>query len=192
MPLLILGSVRQIAINYGRPGFFLLSALIMSLAGDIFMAMEGEEPFFILGLSAFLIAHMLYVVTFRRSRADNHEVLLTKKLPLLLFLFIGLALFIFALLKPSLESMAIPVFVYVVAITLMALAALNRYGKAGLRSFWRVLFGALLFMASDMIIAYNKFVEGLDYGQYLILGLYITAQWLIVSGIVMEERKNLS
>lgn len=39
--------------------------------------------------------------------------------------------------------------------------------------------GALLFVISDFILAWNKFVEPVPYREILVLGTYLSAQWLL-------------
>ena len=39
--------------------------------------------------------------------------------------------------------------------------------------------GAVLFVFSDFILAWNRFVEPVPYHTYMILGPYFTAQWLL-------------
>ena len=39
--------------------------------------------------------------------------------------------------------------------------------------------GAVLFVFSDFILAWNKFVEPIPYRNYLVLGSYFLAQWLL-------------
>jgi len=52
--------------------------------------------------------------------------------------------------------MQVPVLVYGAVITLMAIAALNRKNVVSKDSFQLVFLGALIFMASDMILAFNR------------------------------------
>ena len=39
--------------------------------------------------------------------------------------------------------------------------------------------GAVLFVFSDFILAWNRFVEPVPYRNYLVLGTYFLAQWLL-------------
>ena len=62
--------------------------------------------------------------------------------------------------------------IYAVLICTMLLAALMQ------RSLLYAL-GALLFVISDFILAWNKFVEPVPYRDILVLGTYLSAQWLL-------------
>ena len=61
---------------------------------------------------------------------------------------------------------------YAVIISLMLLAAMLQ------RSSLYAL-GALIFVFSDFILAWNKFLEPVPYRQYLVLVTYFLAQWLL-------------
>ena len=55
--------------------------------------------------------------------------------------------------------------------TMMLLALLQRSSLFAL--------GAVIFVFSDFILAWNKFVEPVPYRQYLVLVPYFLAQWLL-------------
>jgi len=65
----------------------------------------------------------------------------------------------------------------------MVFTAYLRRGRTSTHSYWLVLIGALLFMASDSILAINLFGEGFDFDRPLIMVTYIGGQGLIVVGV---------
>ena len=79
--------------------------------------------------------------------------------------------------------MLIPVFVYGAVITLMGIFATLR--KTNKNSYVLVLFGAILFICSDTLIAFNKFIFNSDlfYAQAYIMILYVLAQYFIIRGL---------
>jgi uncharacterized membrane protein YhhN len=81
----------------------------------------------------------------------------------------------------------IPVIVYAVVILSMLAAALNRYGKVNGLSFMLVSLGALLFVASDSMIAINKFYEKFDFARILIMATYLLGQYLIATGSLRQD-----
>ena len=164
-----------------------LAALAFSWLGDILL-MFKTEIFFMLGLSAFLLAHLFYILTFRNEiQKEPGKTLLRSKpyaaLPLLL-IFAGLIIFLYPKIEPF---MRLPVIVYACIITVMALAALNRWKKVNEMSFWPVMAGALIFMISDSIIAINKFAATFVAASFFIMLLYIIAQYLIAQGIAKNR-----
>lgn len=172
---------------------WMLFALIFSLAGDVLLIFQSNaEMYFTLGLTAFLIGHIGYIVAFTRTYRRDHEVELLRKQGWLLVLVAGYAVYFFGKLAPSLGSMIAPVMLYTVVITLMLLMALSRFGKVCDASFWPVVAGAALFVASDSVLAWDKFAGEVAFSHFWIMGLYGTAQFLIVAGGWRQLRDEAS
>lgn len=83
--------------------------------------------------------------------------------------------------------MQFPVLMYAIIITVMAIMAVNRYGKVNIFSFKLILYGALFFLLSDSALAVNKFAQPIPQAGVLIMGTYMIAQYLIVYGTVVRE-----
>ncbi|NNE56217.1 MAG: lysoplasmalogenase [Flavobacteriales bacterium] len=169
------------------PRKLLVAGLFLSWLGDLALINAEEEQYFLLGLSAFLLAHITYIFSFRKARDTNHEIVMTTRLPLFIFLFLGIAIGMFLYLRPDLGQMEIPVLLYSLVIMVMALQALNRFKKTSGDSFRYVFGGALLFMLSDSLLAMNKFKDEMEYGTYFVLATYILAQWFIAQGILKHQ-----
>lgn len=107
---------------------------------------------------------------------------------LLLLMVVGYSGLLYGLLFDGLGVMKVPVAAYTVVITAMLLAALNRYGKVGRVSFLLVAAGAALFVASDSLIAINRFHTKLDHATLSVMSTYVIAQYLIVRGCLSENR----
>jgi uncharacterized membrane protein YhhN len=65
----------------------------------------------------------------------------------------------------------------------------KRKGRTSDKSFLLIYFGALLFIMSDSMIAINQFIEPIIYGRFLIMFTYISAQYLIVIGVLKHEEE---
>lgn len=158
-----------------KAGLLLGLALLFSATGDVLLAIERPN-FFTYGLVSFLVAHLLYVVLFGRN--------LTPLTDLTAVRWIGAgALIVFAVvmggwLRPALGGMTVPVLAYIAVITTMGALAI----LAGFPT-WLVIAGALLFMASDSILAVNKFKMAVPAAGYLIWSTYYAAQVLILLGV---------
>ncbi len=170
----------------------ILISLVFSMGGDVFLMFRNDD-LFVFGLASFLIAHVLYIVGFVGSNK-----LASPQLPLggkLVFaipyaFFVTGFLFIlkdYILLNPATQKMFIPVVIYACVIGTMGIFASWRISSTGKASFYMVLCGALLFIASDSMIAINKFVQPLPYASLLIMSTYITAQYLIVRGMMIHS-----
>jgi len=159
-----------------RGASLLLVALAASLAGDVFLMLEG---LFIPGLAAFLLAHMAYFALFcqgvpwlaNRSAAWGVAA-------------VGLGMYAvlwFGGLPPGLRG---PVAAYVLAIGLMAAQALGRASVQRDDPSWMVAVGAACFMLSDALLAINRFVSPLPMSAFWVLGSYYAAQCLMVMGVL--------
>jgi uncharacterized membrane protein YhhN len=145
------------------------AGLLASAAGDLLL----EWPtLFLPGLIAFLLAHVAYASAFvARERRPR----LARALPFVVWLSaMG------AWLRPGLGAMKVPVLVYMVAIGAMMWRAAALAGGEH-RGGWRALSGAVLFGASDSLIAAHRFrapIEGVDVP---IMVLYYAGQVLIAA-----------
>jgi len=164
------------------------AGLFFSLVGDVALMFQHRDEFnFLLGLAAFLLAQLCYTLAFIQNIADTggaEGVMLSSILsvPLLIY---G---FVFALdIMPRLDSaLVMPVLVYAGAITVMGITAAFRYRRTFPLSFWLVFTGALLFIASDSLLAVNRFVRPLAYGNTLIMITYALAQVAIAWGALVH------
>ena len=165
--------------------WIIVFALIFSWLGDVMLMYQVKDAmYFMLGLGAFLIAHVFYIVGYRKARNSNISVEINKpRLARYDFFLLLIYLTLLIVLKPHLGELLIPVVVYAFAITYMAISALHRYGRTSGQSFWMVMIGALIFMFSDSTIAINKFIEPINHASLIIMTTYLIAQFLIIEGI---------
>ena len=149
----------------------IVAGLLCSLAGDVLLIRPRER--FAAGLVCFLLAHLCYIAAFT---AGGGARALSAWGAVALLLYGALML---RLLWPRLGKLKAPVVVYVAAILLMAWQALNRWLAAGGAGGALALAGALLFVASDSALAWNRFRGEFKSAQAVVLGTYFAAQWLI-------------
>jgi len=158
-------------------------AIVFSLFGDVFLMFQEDRPsFFMLGLGSFLIAHIAYALAFSKALVVP-EIPIIKKYPLVLAVFGIYGFWVFAQLRSNLHELELPVLIYMIAILVMGIAALNRFGRVSRKSFFLVMIGALLFIASDSIIAFSKFSKPIEEAGFWIMLTYIIAQYFIVRGL---------
>jgi uncharacterized membrane protein YhhN len=150
-------------------------ALLFSAAGDALLGTNGER-WFVPGLAAFLTTHLLYATIFwRDSRLPRTSLRGGRKvaavaIPLFAIVY---AAFLF----PLLGALAVPVVGYIAAIVAMAVIALRVAAVS-------VPIGAVMFMVSDSLLAFDKFVWSEAWMGPLIWITYAAAQLLIAYGIV--------
>lgn len=163
------------------------AALGLSLLGDIFLMLK-VEGMFIAGLGAFLLAQALYFFAFRiRSRNFDEKGALFFDLLLSIPLFTYFFLFLNEILafiefQGTQTEMYYPVMAYGIVIMLMGYAAITRYNRSSKASYFLILCGAVSFIISDSILAWNMFRQPVDNAQFYILISYAIAQLLLVKG----------
>jgi alkylglycerol monooxygenase len=164
----------------GTAALWLGLALAGSLAGDVFLMLDG---LFIPGLVAFLLAHLAYIVLFRQG---------TRWWPVrpvlagcLAYAALMVAVLWIGGLPPGLRG---PVAVYALVISLMAAQAIGRAWLQRDRASVLVAAGAVAFVISDTLLALNRFVSPLPASAVWVLGSYYAAQCLIIGGTVRASR----
>ena len=172
-------ALRQ-AVQSGRSrdAYGLALALAFSTLGDIFLAWRFTNAF-VFGLAAFLLAHLTYLVLFvnRWRRPLRPPIIrLVGSAAFLIF-----CLFFSQWLSPSLGNLAVPVMIYVCAITLMVVSSLWADFSTRL-----VVLGATLFMISDSILAADKFRLEIPWSSTLIWITYYLGQYGIAIGFLID------
>ena len=173
VPAISLAVLALLAVS-GLKGKLLFMSLLFCATADIALELPMEMSF-MLGLGLFLIAHILLIVTFSRDFKMQRS-----RIPVIVLIAIY-AVIISIVLTPWLKEMAIPVYIYVIAITLMGIFAALRAAKNKF-----TLYGAISFVVSDSIIAINKFMIPVVAADYIIMITYYLALLLIVYGFLKE------
>jgi uncharacterized membrane protein YhhN len=162
---------------------FPVLAILFGWIGDILLLKRAGSRFFVMGLAAFLLGHICYILSFcsfgLKSAAG------TLNMPVL-FISIAAAMFlgtlVFWLIKPD-KPMRIPTILYEVTIEMMAICALQ------LMLFRRDLMGSIIFggafsfLVSDTLLARFRFRGMPKYGNIPVMFFYILAQGCIVFGL---------
>lgn len=180
---------------YFHPKFLsrriLLNALIFSWIGDVILIFADiAEIYFILGLVSFLIAHITYCVLFNKQIIG--EIQINKVLFGLGSLVIAFYLTaIILVLMPNLGDLKIPVIVYAAVISTMLLFAFNGYLIWKKPGALYIFLGAITFVISDSILAFDKFHAPIEKSSFFIMLSYLVAQYLIVVGIIRLNAQKL-
>lgn len=159
---------------------WILAALLFSVLGDtLLMFANSNELFFILGLCAFLVAHLFYIYTFHQIRT-RHQISGKWYVAIIVAIYYFL---IINFLLPHLGGLKYPVIVYGLVISFMLLVAMHLYDLKDNLTARYLLTGAILFVASDSVLAINKFHHPYPWGGWAIMITYVLAQWLLVKGL---------
>ena len=155
------GSLQS---TYGR---VILAGLVLSWFGDAFLIGQSQQMF-LLGLGAFLLAHVAYVTAFL-SRGMRIRSVAAAVVPLLV-----IAIAVSVWLRPYVPTeLEFPVRLYVTVISLMVISAIGTHSH---KPSILILAGAVLFFLSDLSVAALRLVQT-DLPTYLLgLPLYYSAQ----------------
>jgi len=159
--------------------FYVMAALVFSWGGDVFLMLDGM---FTPGLVSFLMAHIFYITAYQKTGAASGELRL---LDIMKFVLFGAV--VMWLLYPGLGGMLLPVLAYMLVLLSMGVWAHKRRGATTAISFTLVSTGAMLFVVSDGLIAINKFAFAIPAERMLVMSTYITAQYLIIQGLLKHE-----
>ena len=143
--------------------WLVVAGLVVSMVADVLI-----ESSFLAGLGTFLLAHVAYIAAFV-ARAGELR-------PLLLLPFLAWGVAVMARLWPGLGPMRWPVIVYAAVICTMMWRAAATVGQPG---GWTALIGAVLFAASDTLIALDRFHRPIPNVRAPIMALYWLGQFLI-------------
>jgi uncharacterized membrane protein YhhN len=149
----------------------LLHALFFCWLGDTILLFP---TYFLGGLVAFLIGHLLYIRLLFPSKKMN---------------WIGSGLLVLFGISMAYQlglhvddTLRIPVFGYLFVITNMGILAVSQMGEKNKR-FWLAL-GGILFIVSDSFLAWNKFIHPFATSGIAVMSTYIAAQYSLVRGFV--------
>ncbi|HEX3141602.1 MAG TPA: lysoplasmalogenase [Rhizobacter sp.] len=174
--LLVIAHAWQRGSDAPRQRRFVLIGLVLSLAGDVFLLWPKEG--FLPGLVSFLLAHLAYIAAF------CVPVRLAAR-PWVIVAYAVLAALILSQLWAGVPpALRVPVLAYVLCLATMAAQAAVwwRSAPADLQARWAAI-GGLLFMASDTLLAFNKFATPLPLAPLWILASYWLAQACIAQSL---------
>ena len=163
--------------------------ILFSLVGDVLLI--SFDRMFLLGLIAFLLAHISYVTGFRE------EIVTVTAWSLILAVFIAINIgrllrrIVGAMRAKGQNRLVIPVIAYGTVISVMLYAAMSTIYNPAWKtntSFF-VSLGAFLFCASDAVLAWNNFVSPLKNGRVWNITLYYLGQMGLIAGVISQFGK---
>ncbi len=176
-------SPNPVSMRYQR---WIVGGTAASTAGDIFLMLPGD--FFVHGLVSFLLAHLAFLVALTTDARFGVR-------PVALLACLAYGAFNLWALWPSLpDELHIPVIVYIAVLASMGGQAVARawhhvHAHDALAGpAWLAAAGALLFLLSDTLLAWNKFRIVLPWSALWVLGTYYGAMWLLARSVAQAER----
>jgi uncharacterized membrane protein YhhN len=167
VPALLIAAALALESSSEAQRAWLVAALALALAGDVFLMLPRD--LFVAGLAAFLLAHLAYVAGFQAAGVSGGE--LARAAAVIALAAVLLAARLLPAAAPAEPGVGPPVALYSAAIWAMVAHALTASPVAGA--------GAVLFMGSDALIAWNRFLRPLAWAPLAIIVTYHLAQALL-------------
>ena len=149
----------------------IVGGLAFALLGDILLMLSEDR--FVLGIGSFAATHVLYLAAF--IVAAGLALINPSTIPLIIF-----AVIMMRFLWPGVrKSLQIPVLAYIVLITVMTAQAIGAALHSEGSGLAIAAAGVVLFLASDSMLAIDRFRVPFKAAQALVLATYWLGQWLI-------------
>jgi uncharacterized membrane protein YhhN len=152
--------------------WWLAAALLLCLAGDVLLLPQVDR--FRGGLAAFPLAHLAFIGGFLAEPPAHVDKLVYAPLILVLLIWVGPRL-----LRAAPRSERLPVLLYMVALA-------GLYTAAWLAARPAAVAGAILFVASDTLLAGNRFLGPLPGRRLAVMVTYHLALVLLTLSLVLR------
>ncbi len=156
--------------------------LLFSLGGDIVLMLP--QGWFLAGLVLFLMTHLSYIIGFRTIDTSQQVAGWLLGIISLLFTLALILRFAVGLKKKNLKKLYAPVMIYIMAINAMVLSALLTFFQPGWKINESILVscGAILFLISDWLLAWDRFIQPVPRARTLVMITYHVGQIGIILG----------
>jgi len=151
-----------------RYHYLTVVGLLFCILGDYLISQV-----FVSGLVAFLIGHIFYIFSFRQQKQAEPDKV---RFIILAYALIMMTIMSIALINKGDLYLVLPVIIYTAVIALMVYTAWRT------RSNWLIV-GSILFLISDSILAWNRFVSDISYSSVLIMTTYYAANYFIATSL---------
>ena len=158
--------------------------LLFSLAGDLVLMFSNERRWFVFGLGAFLLTHIAYLFGINTPPPSLGALTFGVALMIIMSVLPFTRRILLGLRQKGLGRLDLPVRVYATVLALMLFSAMMTLFRTDWYSSpaYLVSAGAVLFVASDMLLAWNKFVNPVRGVRLFLMISYQLGQILLVLG----------
>lgn len=150
-------------------------ALVFSLGGDVLLMLPNRERWFPFGLASFLLAHIAYIPALALYGLTGEGLVAG-----VVLVAVGIGTFgriIVSSVRTGHPALLGPVVVYLAVLSAMVVVAWGTLVPLAMA-------GALLFFASDAVLAGNEFVRRQRFASVVVMVTYHLAQLLLVLSLV--------
>jgi uncharacterized membrane protein YhhN len=164
--------------------------ILFSLVGDVLL-MILPDRMFLYGLTAFLFAHISYLIGFQ------NELMQFNAWSLILIVILAssavrvIRRIVSAMRAQGQDRLVYPITFYSLVITTLLYAAMTTIANPAWKTSasFLVSVGAFLFFISDVILAWNKFVSPIKNGRILNIAAYHLGQIGLIAGVIIQYGK---
>ena len=157
----------------GTARAWFVAALVLSLAGDVFLMLPRD--LFVAGLASFLLGHVAYIVGLLSGDRSGPGFLVAAAVIAIALPLLG-GRVLRAVRSGDESELAVPVALYILVISAMVVSA-------GASGDVVALVGALSFYVSDALIAWTRFITPLAWGRVAVMVTYHLAQIALVASL---------
>lgn len=173
------------AVNY-----LIVAGLIGGFLGDVLLMIpdpKNKGIFFMFGLISFLLGHLFYIIALILLAGNFSQFPLWGLILILPFVLYGIITYskLMPHIKQNAPEMKLPVTVYLLVILSMGISTMFPLGNISTHGFLLLLAGAISFIISDSILAFDKFGPKIKNARIYTMITYLAAQFLIVVGFTI-------
>jgi alkenylglycerophosphocholine/alkenylglycerophosphoethanolamine hydrolase len=173
------------AVGFGGSMLWFSLGVVFCLAGDVFLMVPRDM--FIFGLVAFLIGHICYTVGL------NNQAPFINLWGVLFIILLGVYIgwlypkLVKGLIAKGKSELKIPVLIYSLVISSMVYSACMTLTRPGwpVSAAVAVCLGAVLFFASDSMLAWDRFITPLSHARLKVMMTYHLGQFGIILGAII-------
>jgi uncharacterized membrane protein YhhN len=185
-PFLLPALALYYVTSAGELNALLIAALVCGWLGDILLMIPDPQKtgrYFKPGLIAFLLGHILYIALFAAYLPRMGSVPARGWAALAIYVAAGIVGY--RLIVPHAGKMLPAIVAYIVIIVLMGASTVLPLGSVATGGAVTAMAGAFIFMVSDTLNAYNRFVRELPLERLCTMGTYLIGQFLLVQGYLL-------
>ncbi len=164
--------------------FWVILGIAGGFIGDVCLMIPDPKEtkrFFKIGLISFLLGHVFYIVALiLMTDFPNYQWWsLLLSIP-----YLAIGIFVYPRLIKHTGKMKIPVTVYLIVIIFMGVSTSFLWGSCEPIGVILLMVGALVFIISDTINAFNKFAKEIPFERLYTMSTYLLGQFLLVLGFL--------
>lgn len=183
MVLLIIYYKKNHTSNHKKNHLYTLLALVLFWAASIAVIDHVNDVRFLIGMLLFIMAKVMYCLRFTNYRDFS----IIRLLPFLAGSFV-LMVFVFSLIYNKLGFFLVPVLIYFFISLILFLFSYLRKNDVNNKSYNVVIVAMVLLILSEVIMALKTYYTSLVFEDISVMLFYGIAQFLIVYGILIEVK----